>query len=593
MINLRYTNKAKTRKYLPCYTGQMNHYAESLPLSENHELLTRYSSLISQLLVNRGIHTIKDAKTFITPQYEDNHDPFLMYNLKQATERIHTAITKNQKITIYADYDADGIPGAVVLASLLDVIKFSNYNIYIPHRHDEGFGVHVDALEKIKSDGTKLVITIDVGITGHDATNWCKEHNLELIVTDHHLPLQDDDGNEYLPDTLVVNPKQSGCSYPEPMLCGTGVIFKVVQGFLNRYRDTYNVPEGYEKWMLDMVGIATISDMVPLLGENRTFAYYGLKVIKKTKRIGLKKLIWDAGISIDHLNEEDIGFGISPKLNAASRMSHPEEALAVLRAQNDIQATMAVKHLISLNNNRKKLVAQTTKKAYGKLANRTLGDVIVVGSPDWQAGVLGLVASKIVERYQKRVFVWSEEGGEIKGSCRSYNGTHLVDLMNATEPDTFIQFGGHAEAGGFSCAKKEIHFLEERLNTAFATLPKNNHDAETLVIDAEINLDDINDELYHQIEQLAPFGVGNPKPLFMFKNVTPITVNQFGKTKEHVEIYFSQSNGQHVRAIAFFKTPNDFEKVPQLGIAINLLAHLEHSVFMGKHELRLKIVDII
>ena len=577
----------------------MNRYAEATPINTDHELFESYSPLVARLLVNRGIVSLAEAERFLKPDYESNYDPFLMKGVNEAVEHIQQVITAGEKITIYADYDADGIPGSVVLASLFDALNYTNYDIYIPHRHDEGYGIHIDALEKIKESGTTLVITIDVGITGHEAALWCKDNTIDLIITDHHLPSVHDGGEQDLPQAkILVNPKQQGCEYPDPMLCGCGVIFKVVQGFLKKYREQYAIPEGWEKWMLDMVGISTVSDMVPLVNENRLFAYFGLKVIKKTKRPGLKKLIWDAGISIQHLNEEDIGFGISPKINAASRMSHPEDALAVLRAKNDIEATASVKHIIGLNNERKKLVAQTVKKAYGKLNNRDIGDVIVVGSPDWQAGILGLVASKLVEKYNKPAFVWSEENGEIKGSCRTWNGTHLVELMSTSDQGTFLQFGGHAEAGGFSLLKNQIHFLEERLNTAFAKQSKKEDPhqqtdgQEAIIIDAELTLDDINDALYHEIEQLAPFGVANPKPLFIFKDVIPSSVGQFGKTKEHLEIHFKNTKGETIRAITFFKTPEDFSKKPEENKKMNLIAHIEHSVFMGKHELRLKIVDI-
>ena len=578
----------------------MTTYIESKKIQDSHELLTKYSPLLTQLFINRDISTLREAHTFINPQYDENYDPFLMKGITESVKRIKTAIDNDERITIYADYDADGIPGSVVLASLFDALKYTNYDIYIPHRHDEGYGIHTEALAKIKDSGTSLVITIDVGITGHAAASWCRENNVELIITDHHLPIVDNKEKQDLPDVdILVNPKQEGCEYPDPMLCGCGVIFKLVQGFLNTHREEYTIPEGWEKWMLDMVGISTISDMVPLVNENRLFAYYGLKVIKKTKRPGLKKLMWDAGISLQHINTEDIGFGISPKINAASRMSHPEDALAVLRAKNDIEATTSVKHIIKLNNDRKKLVAQTMKKAYKKLEGRTIGNVIVIGSQDWKAGILGLVASKLVEKYKKPAFVWSEEGKEIKGSCRSYNGTHLVELMSAanSNPDgqgkTFTQFGGHAEAGGFSLQKNEIHFLEERLNTAFKELPQKETNSEEIIIDAELSLDDITDTLYREINQLSPFGIANPKPLFILKNVVPTYVGQFGKTKEHLEIHFENSQSAKIRAITFFKTPDNYSEIPTENKPMNLIAHIEHSVFMGKHELRLKIVDCI
>ena len=379
------------------------------------------------------------------------------------------------------------------------------------------------------------------------------------------------------------------------MLCGCGVMFKLVQAFLESYRDEFKVHLGWEKWLLDLVGISTVSDMVPLVNENRIFAKYGLRVIKKTKRLGLKKLMWDAGISAKHLTEEDIGFGISPKINAASRMSHPEDAVAVLRSKTDLEAQTSVDHIMELNKQRKKLVAQTTKAAYKKLEKRTIGNVIVVGSPDWKAGILGLIASKLVEKYHVPAFVWSEENGEVKGSCRTYNGVHLVELMQSADPKTFLQYGGHAEAAGFSCVKNEIHFMQERLDTACTSIAMNTEKAEptTTKIDAEITLDDVNYRTYTDISQLAPFGVGNAKPLFIVKNVIPISVDQFGKTKEHLDIRFKNKLGKEVRAIAFFKTPDDYQHIPTTENPFDTIGYVEHSVFMGHQEVRLHIVDIL
>ncbi len=585
-------------KKLDAILEGMHQYLPAKTLLKEHIFLKTYSPLIAQMLYNRGIETIDEAENFINPQYEANYNPFLMHHTKEWAERVRKAILNNERITIYSDYDADGIPGAVILSSFFDELSYTNYDIYIPHRHDEGYGIHLEALEKIKEQGSTLVITIDVGITAHEAGSWARANNIEIIITDHHLPLFDLKGKELLPDVdILVNPKQSACNYPDPMLCGSGVIFKCIQGFLFLYRKEFNIHEGWEKWLLDMVGIATISDMVPLRKENRLFAYFGMKVVKKTKRYGLKTLIWNSGISPLHINEEDIAFSITPKINAASRMSHPEDALAVFLAKNDIEAQDRVLHLEKLNKERKTLVAHTLKAAYKKLEKRTLDKVLVIGSPDWQAGILGLVASKLVEKYKMPCFVWSEEHGVIKGSCRTYNGHHLVDIMSRTQEKTFLQFGGHKEAGGFSCEKNEIHFLQERLSEAFEDYTQNQDDEEKndeeIIIDTEISLTEVTKQNYQEIQKLAPFGLGNPKPLFLIRKVSIMSCGYFGKTKEHFEMMVKNEEGTSIRAMTFFKQDSDFTYKPQEGENINLLAHIEYSIFMGKHELRLKIVDIL
>ncbi|MCD5389866.1 MAG: DHH family phosphoesterase, partial [Candidatus Pacebacteria bacterium] len=303
----------------------MNEYSFLPTITDKHILLEKYSKLTAQLLLNRKIENLDDAEKFLSPQWSDNHDPFLLHDMEKSIKRFYDAVKNNEKITIYADYDADGIPGSIVLANLLEKINYENFDIYIPHRHDEGYGIHIPALEKIKESGTALIITIDVGITAHDAADWSVKNAVDMIITDHHLPLKKSDETQNLPESFaLINPKQTLCEYPDPMLCGCGVIFKFVQAFVKNYGEEFNIHPEWEKWLLDMVGISTISDMVPLQNENRIFASFGLKVIQEISkprnnhRIGLKKLLWDSGINAQYMTEEDIAFGITPRINAAS-----------------------------------------------------------------------------------------------------------------------------------------------------------------------------------------------------------------------------------------------------------------------------------
>lgn len=566
-------------------------------IPHDHPLVGDHNSFIAQLLFNRGISNTQEAHSFLNPKWEDTFDPFTMKNVSEGIQRLKKAIENNEQITIYADYDADGIPGAIVLANLLKKIKYERFDVYLPHRHDEGYGIHIDALKTIKERGTTLIITIDVGITGHDAARWAREHDIDMIITDHHEPLLNEDGSQNLPEPLLlINPKQEDCNYPDDMLCGCGVIFKFVQAFISKYGEEYDIHNGWEKWLLDMVGLSTISDMVPLVNENRIFATFGMKVIAKTKRKGLQKLLWNSGLNVHYLTEEDIAFSITPKLNAASRMSHPEDAYQALFADNEIDATACVQHLNVLNTERKKLVATTMRSALAKLKEREIGSVVVVGSPDWQVGILGLVASKLVEHFKRPAFVWSEEQGVIKGSCRSYNGTNLITLMTRSHLDSFIQFGGHAEAGGFSCEKKEIHFLPERLSQAYdeviGEIPDRS-EHEILEVDMPLTLEEVSYKKYQELRTLAPFGQANPKPIFLFSQVVPFSVEQFGKEKNHLKLQFKTSTGATISAIKFFADANSFSKPITENSPINLLAHIDFSVFRGTKELRLQIVSIV
>ncbi|MEZ4114256.1 MAG: DHH family phosphoesterase [Candidatus Paceibacterota bacterium] len=320
--------------------------------------LARYSPFLRRLLFNRGINTEESARAFLFPSYEDDaHDPFLMLNMEGVVKRVYDAIKNNEKIVVYSDYDCDGIPGAVVMNDLFKKIKYENFEIYIPDRHKEGYGLNIDAVKQIAENGAKLLITLDLGITAVEETEFAKSLGMDVIITDHHQP------QEKLPNALfILNPKQEKDSYPFDMLCGSGVAFKFVQGFLKKHGKEFDVLDGYEKWLLNMVGIATLADMVPLNGENRVFAYYGMKVLKKTKRLGLLKLFRKTNLKPENLQDEDVTFTICPRLNAAGRMDHPRFAFELLAADNDADAGKYADYLTKINM-KKTLVSTMMKSA--------------------------------------------------------------------------------------------------------------------------------------------------------------------------------------------------------------------------------------
>ena len=406
---------------------------------------------------------------------------------------------------------------------------------------------------------------------------------LEIIVTDHHEPL------EVLPDAFaIVNPKLG--VYPDRMLCGAGTAFKLVQALLIKFPD---ITPGWEKWLLDMAGLATLSDMVPLVNENRIIAYYGMKVLQKSQRPGLQSLFEKSGINLNYLTETDIVFSITPKLNAASRMAHPDDAFKLLATKSRSEGLVAAEHLSKLNDERKKIVATIMRDVHKKVSARKmdhgLPNILVIGDPAWPAGILGLVASKIIEEYSVTTFVWGSEGETIKGSCRGIGDISVVKLMQSVS-QLLTQFGGHEEAGGFTATRETIHFLEDAFNK---TYQETKHDVSKQVTevfyDLDLELSDVTMENYRALRQMAPFGLGNPKPVFAFKNIQVQNVNQFGKTKEHLEVVLSSQ----VRAISWYAKPDSFTEVIETGKAITLLAEFDHSVFRGKHELRLMIVDVI
>lgn len=559
-----------------------------IPQNVEKELI-RYSPLVRRLLFNRGIKTESDARAFMFPSYEDDtHDPFSMQNMDICVARFYDAIKKNEKISIYSDYDCDGIPGATILSDLLKKINYKNFEVYIPDRHKEGYGLNEDAVKSICENSTKLLVTIDLGITAVKETEFAKSFGTDVMITDHHEP------QEVLPDTpFILNPKLKNDLYKEPMLCGSGVIFKFVQAFLRKHGDEFTVHEGFEKWLLDMVGLATLADMVPLLGENRVFAYYGMIVLKKTKRLGLLKLFKKSSLDIRKISEDDITFTICPRLNAASRMDHPMYAFNLLNAENEEDAEKFATYLTKINNERKTLVATIMRSVHKevKIENK---NVIFVGDTRWRAGVLGLVAGKIVDEYKKPAFVWGLEGGQIiKGSCRSAGDVDLVELMSLLPENSFLEFGGHKQAGGFSVSREEIHFLEERLESAYEKAKKVNIESqEEIKVDAYLDIDDVKEEVFEEVNKLAPFGVGNPKPVFCFADLKVEDVRKFGKNNEHVEIAFKNSRGLFVKAVQFFKSFDSLPESVKNKQKINLFAYIEKNAFGYKEEIRLRIVEI-
>lgn len=553
--------------------------------------LEKYGPLTKRLLFNRDILTGKDAEEFLNPSYEEHvYDPYLMKNMDLVVERIYQAIKNDEKICIFADYDCDGIPGATVANDFFRLVGYTNFEIYIPDRHKEGYGLNREALKEIADSGTSLVITIDLGITAVEDVEYAKTLGLEVIVTDHHLP------KEVLPDCLILNPKQPGDDYPDNMLCGSGVFFKLVQGFFKKYSEEFGIKKGAGKWMLDMVGLATLADMVPLVKENRALAYYGLKVLRQTRRPGLLQLFRRVNVEARNLQEDDITFSIVPKLNAASRMDSPMRAFELLSASDEGVAGLAAMNLTKMNDERKILVAtmmKSVKKTFSH-PERAERSIMVIGDPTWRAGVLGLVAGKIVDEYKKPAFVWGLEGGTvIKGSCRSDGTVNIVEMMSNLPSNSLLEFGGHAGAGGFSVSHEEIHFLEERLIEAHEKTTKISiESSEEINFDSKLSLDDVNEKTFNEIDRLAPFGAGNPKPTFMFEDIEIADIKIFGKAKDHLELSFKDSKNKKVKAISFFKKPEDFGDKVKIGGKINLLATIEKSLFGYKKEIRLRIVEI-
>lgn len=534
--------------------------------------------LQNKILEQKGfdLENKKEIEKFLTPNWDrDLLDFKNIKDIDKSVKRIKKAIDKNEKIVIYADYDSDGIPGAVILHDLFEKINYQNFSVYIPHRHNEGYGLNKNAIQKFIDEKVSLLITIDLGITNLEEIKFAEENDMNVIVTDHHLPILDEDGKQILPKAFaIVNTKQEKDKYKEKFLTGAATVWKLVNAFLNKYRKDFNIGEGWEKWLLDMVGLATIADLVPLKNENRLLAKYGLEVLRKSKRPGLQKILSNAKVNQRKISEDDIAFAIAPRLNAASRMAEPIHAFYAL-LQND-EAINYASELENYNNARK----QETKDAetiidYEKFSEEK---IILIGDKKWTPGIIGLVASRVCETVKKTTFVWGvgEDENILKGSVRAGDdGYNVVEIM--TECNfLFENFGGHEMAGGFAIHKNNLAKFQKFLSE-YKTEPKREGLEENKknlsFIEAEIR--EINKNIWDEIKVFAPFGIGNEKINFKIKLKEDdfVQSKRFGKNLEHLEISINR-----IRGIEFFVSE---EREKELLSQKEFLINLEWDNFRG------------
>lgn len=558
-----------------------------------------YSAIVRTLLKRRGITDAAAIDAFLNPDYEAHtHHPMLFQDMDRAVARVLAAIGAGERIAIYADFDCDGIPGAALLSDFFARVGYGNIETYLPHRDREGHGFHKKAIEELAIRDVKLIITVDVGTNAVEAVRRAKELGVDVIITDHHELSPNHVRSTASNGVSVLNPKLA--PYPFPDLCGAAVAFKLVQALLiegkkRGIRGFADVPTGWEKWLLDLVGIATVADMVPLVGENRVLARFGLAVLRKSPRSGIHALCNRLRLRQSELTEDDIGFSFAPRLNAASRMDDPDLALRLLITRDSNEAEQIAAQLERLNTRRKALVGSVVREAKKHVRERFSADerVIVLGDPGWKPSLLGLVANSIVEDRGGVVCLWGRDAtGCLKGSCRSDGSISIVDLFK-NAPGAVLEFGGHAASGGFSVSHEDVHTLQEALRRAANGL---GHAASsrrsTAKPDVLIPLAEISPALLRDVSLLAPFGIGNQKPLFLVSDMTISAVRRFGRENNHIELTLKCSRtGASSRAFDFFKSPESFTCIPVLGQPTNILATVERDSFRGG--LALRIVDIV
>ncbi len=535
------------------------------------------SELLARILINRGIVEEEAIRIFLNPKRDDFHNPFLMLDMEKATKRIIKAIKNKEKTIIYGDYDVDGITSITVLKQFLEE-RGLDVDYYIPNRLEEGYGLNKEAVQEIAKKEYTLMITVDCGISGIEEIDFANSEGIETIVTDHHEQL------DTLPNAYaIINPKRKDNTYPFRGLAGVGVVFKLIQALsLELGLDE----KEYLKY-LDIVCIGTISDIVPLINENRVIAKLGLMLVKCTKNIGLRELIKETGYK--NINSTMISFGIAPRINACGRMGRQEEALQLFLTKDVEKAKEITKHLEKYNVERQETEKSIFNQAMQKLEKEDLENIssIVLAGENWHHGVIGIVASRITEKYFKPTILICIEGNEGKGSGRSIPGFDLHQAL--VDSSKFLKkYGGHEMAVGLSLEKDKINDFKKN----FEKISENKNVKQLIPvinIDCEIMKKDLNKETIEQIKLLEPFGEMNKQPLVVYKNLKIVSIRSLSEGK-HLKLMLKDDN-ETINAIGF--NLGELANEYLIGDKIDIVGILETNTYNGQEQIQINIRDIM
>ncbi|HUT59202.1 MAG TPA: single-stranded-DNA-specific exonuclease RecJ [Phycisphaerae bacterium] len=546
--------------------------------------------LVAQVLHNRGVGTPEAARAFLSPKLTDLHDPDMLAGVPAATERIMQAVADGQRIVLYGDYDVDGITGLAILHACLRMLG-AKADFYVPHRIDEGYGVHAEAIRGIVAGGAELIVTIDCGISNAEALAEATAGGADVIVTDHHeLP-------ERLPEAAAVVHPALG-DYPNSDLCGAGVAYKLAWALARRHAGNSRVDEPMRRFLLDATSLAalgTIADVVPLLGENRALAAYGLRGLAATEHVGLRALLESANLTGERLHSAHVGFVLAPRLNAAGRMGHARQAVELLTDAEPDRCREIARYLAQQNTERQRIereiAAEAAERVTAEGLDRPEQASIVLASGQWHDGVIGIVASRLVDRFARpTVLICVHDDGTAHGSGRSIPGFHLRDALAACR-EHLIAFGGHAMAAGLKIEPGKI----DAFAAAFGDYARRHLPAEMLIppveIDAQTTLAALGYNTVEQLERLAPFGQGNPPPTVALAGCQVLTApRRMGRSGQTVALHLGQ-NGASMRAVGF----NMGELADHLAGAARVDVAGEPCInrFNGTESVELRLKDVI
>lgn len=541
--------------------------------------------VLATLLVHRGIRTFEEARSFFRPNLSDIHDPFLMKDMDKAVERLEKAVSGHEKVLVYGDYDVDGTTAVALVYSFIRRLT-SSVDFYIPDRYDEGYGVSKKGIDWAAENGFRLIITLDCGIKAIDKVEYAASKGIDIIICDHHLP-----ESELPAAVAVLDPKREDCHYPFDDLSGCGVGFKLVQA----YSAKCGIPFESLLPLLDLLVVSIASDLVSVVGENRVLAHFGLKWLNEKPRVGLKAMISLANLEPEHITIDDIVFKIGPRINAAGRMESGRLAVELLTAEDDMTAMSIGTKINDNNNERKSIDREITKEALDMVQNGTCctsENAVIVYGPEWNKGVVGIVASRLVEAYYKPTFVLTKSNGFITGSARSVRGFDLYDAISSCA-DLLENYGGHIYAAGLTMREENLAEFASRIDRYVSSHITKEMVTPVIDVDSEINFSQITPKFFRVLKQFQPFGPGNSSPVFLTRNVYDDgNGRKVGPGGQHLKLELIQESQPYhqVSAIAF-NMAGSFEHIRN-GNPVDVCYSIVENYYRGNSTLQLRIKDI-
>jgi single-stranded-DNA-specific exonuclease len=562
---------------------------------ENKQLFPDLEQVTEDILITRGIDTEIKKEEFLHPDYDEHtYDPNLLSDIDIATERILQARKNKELVCIYGDYDVDGITSSTILHDFFQQIDIKSFT-YLPDRNKEGYGLNNKAIDYIIKKKADLIVTVDCGITSIEEVDYANKKGIEIIITDHHFV------PEKVPQAVaVINPKKKGDKYPEKMLAGVGVTFKFIQA-------TSQKVKGYDseqlKWLLDLVAIGNVADCVPLLGENRTLTKFGLMVLAKTRRVGLKQLFEVGRIKVNPAQlptGETIGFQIAPRINAAGRMDHASAAYELLTKTEDqiSEARLLALDIEGQNKHRQKVTQEIIKEVNGRIDKKNLPAVIIESDERWSLGIVGLAAGRVADKYNRPSIILQDRGDVLKGSCRSVPAFHLMEALTSLQY-LLEKFGGHAQAAGLTVKKENLKEFKKEFDKLVKKA--NLSDAKkSIVIDQQIKIRSINTKLLDELTIMEPFGQGNKKPIFSSENVVIKRISYLGEDKKHLKIWIADSSDDTAQLeLISFNYQNNLDDLKKSarkelgeGDKISVVYTIEENIWNGRRSIQGRIVDL-